>query len=78
MVLETTVLLDGLGFPEGPRWHDGKLWFSDMRTNQVMTVDLDCNACSDPMKLDTFGADFSEHQEVVHAHAAIVPRTRPE
>ncbi len=34
--------------------------------------------CTDPMKLDTFGADFSEHQEVVHAHAAIVPRTRPE
>ena len=44
MVLETTVLLDGLGFPEGPRWHDGKLWFSDMGTNQVMTVDLDGNA----------------------------------
>jgi hypothetical protein len=36
------------------------------------------DGCSDPMKLDTFGADFSEHQEVVHAHAAIVPRTRPE
>ena len=44
MVLETTVLLDGLEFPEGPRWHDGKLWFSDMGTNQVMTVDLDGNA----------------------------------
>ena len=44
MVLETKVLLDGLGFPEGPRWHDGKLWFSDMGTNQVMTVDLDGNA----------------------------------
>ncbi len=41
IILETTVLLDGLGFPEGPRWRDGKLWFSDMRTNQVMTVDLD-------------------------------------
>ena len=34
--------------------------------------------CADPMKLDTFGAHFSEHQEVVHAHAAIVPRTRSE
>ncbi len=44
MVLETTVLLDGLGFPESPRWHDGRLWFSDMGTNQVMTVDLDGNA----------------------------------
>jgi len=36
--------LDGLGFPEAPRWHDGKLWFSDMGTCRVMTVDLDGNA----------------------------------
>src|SRR5262245_8038771 len=34
------VLLDGLAFPEGPRWHDGKLWFSDMHAHRVMTVDL--------------------------------------
>jgi sugar lactone lactonase YvrE len=33
------VLLDGLTFPEGPRWRDGKLWFSDFYTNRVMTVD---------------------------------------
>ena len=44
MVLETTVLLDGLGFPEGPRWRDGKLWFSDIDENRVMTVDLQGNA----------------------------------
>jgi len=35
----TTVLLDGLNFPEGPRWRDGKLWFSDMHGDRVMTVD---------------------------------------
>jgi sugar lactone lactonase YvrE len=40
MPLETTVLLDGLWFPEGPRWHNGKLWFSDIYANKVMTVDL--------------------------------------
>jgi sugar lactone lactonase YvrE len=34
------VLLDGLCFPEGPRWRDGVLWFSDMHADQVMTVDL--------------------------------------
>ena len=39
MTVKTTLLLDGLGFPEGPRWHDGKLWFSDFRTKKVMTVD---------------------------------------
>jgi sugar lactone lactonase YvrE len=33
------VLLDGLTFPEGPRWRDGRLWFSDFYTNRVMTVD---------------------------------------
>jgi sugar lactone lactonase YvrE len=40
MAFDTTVLLDGLVFPEGPRWHGGKLWFSDMHTRKVMTVDL--------------------------------------
>ena len=35
------VLLDGLVFPEGPRWHEGKLWFSDMNAYEVVTVDLD-------------------------------------
>jgi sugar lactone lactonase YvrE len=39
MALEPTLLLDGLVFPEGPRWHDGKLWFSDMQDHKVMTVD---------------------------------------
>ena len=33
------LLLDGLVFPEGPRWHDGKLWFSDMRAHRIMTVE---------------------------------------
>jgi sugar lactone lactonase YvrE len=44
MVLETKILLEGLEFPEGPRWHDGKLWFSDMDALKVMTVDLNGNA----------------------------------
>lgn len=35
------VLLDGLCFGEGPRWHEGRLWFSDMHAPWVMTVDLD-------------------------------------
>ena len=37
------VLLDGLIFLEGPRWYDGKLWFSDMFAGQVRTVDLSGN-----------------------------------
>lgn len=35
-----TLLLDGGAFFEGPRWHEGRLWFSDMHGRQVMTVDL--------------------------------------
>jgi len=30
---------DGLCFPEGPRWHDGRLWFSDMHAHQVRSLD---------------------------------------
>lgn len=40
----TKILLDGLIFPESPRWHDGKLWFSDMKGLHVMSLDLDGNA----------------------------------
>lgn len=36
-MLET--LLDGLTFPEAPRWHDGRLWFSDFYTHRVVAVD---------------------------------------
>jgi sugar lactone lactonase YvrE len=39
MSLKAAVLLDGLVFPEGPRWHGGKLWFSDMQSLRVTTVD---------------------------------------
>lgn len=35
------VLLDGLAFAEGPRWHDGRLFFSDMHAGVVRALDLD-------------------------------------
>lgn len=38
------VLLDGLVFPEGPRWHDGRLWFSDVHDHRVVVVDSDGTA----------------------------------
>lgn len=34
-------VLDGLAFAEGPRWHDGRLWFSDMHAHQVLALDPD-------------------------------------
>ena len=42
---QRTVLLDSeIGFPEGPRWRQDRLWFSDMFNKRVMNVDLDGNA----------------------------------
>ncbi len=38
------VLLDGLTFPEGPRWHDGRLWLSDFYSHRVIKVGLDGRA----------------------------------
>lgn len=35
------VVAEGLVFPEGPRWHDGELWFSDMLGGVVMRVARD-------------------------------------
>jgi sugar lactone lactonase YvrE len=40
---KTHIRAEGLGFPEGPRWHGDKLWFSDFRTRKVMTLDLEDN-----------------------------------
>jgi sugar lactone lactonase YvrE len=44
--METKILIDGLCFPEGPRWHDGSLWFSDMHAKRVMRAGLDGRARS--------------------------------
>ncbi len=38
------ILIDGLTFPEAPRWHDGKLWLSDFYSFRVLAVDLDGRA----------------------------------
>ena len=35
------ILLDNLSFPEGPRWRDGRLYFSDFYKHEVVSVDMD-------------------------------------
>ena len=35
----TTPLASGLAFGEGPRWHAGRLWLSDMHGRHVVTLD---------------------------------------
>ena len=35
------VLMEGIVFGESPRWHDGRLWFSDWGANQVIALGTD-------------------------------------
>lgn len=37
----TTDLIRGRGFLEGPRWHGGRLWISDLHRHEVLSVTLD-------------------------------------
>jgi len=36
-----TLILDGITFGESPRWHEGRIWFSDWGAGQVISVDGD-------------------------------------
>ena len=38
---EPKVFLTGLGIPESPRWHEGRLWFCNWIDLQVVAVDMD-------------------------------------
>ncbi len=35
---ESTVVREGLSFGEGPRWHDGRLWYSDFYRHGVFSM----------------------------------------
>jgi sugar lactone lactonase YvrE len=37
--VSTTILVENLAFPEGPRWHDGRLFFSDQHDHRVVAMD---------------------------------------
>lgn len=39
--METNVVVEGLCFGEGPRWHEGRLWFSDMHASTVYALNTD-------------------------------------
>jgi sugar lactone lactonase YvrE len=38
---EPNVLVAGLALGESPRWHEGRLWFSDWMAHQVLAADVD-------------------------------------
>jgi sugar lactone lactonase YvrE len=41
---EPKTLMTGIVFGEQPCWHDGRLWFSDWGTQEVIAVDLEGNS----------------------------------
>jgi sugar lactone lactonase YvrE len=41
MARKTETVLGGLAFPEGPRWREGRLWFSDMHVGEVVAMSPD-------------------------------------
>jgi len=41
---QADILIDNLCFGEGPRWHDGALWLSDMHDQRVLRVAADGRA----------------------------------
>jgi sugar lactone lactonase YvrE len=41
---EPELLLSGLGIPESPRWHQGRLWFCNWIDRQVVAANLDGRA----------------------------------
>ncbi len=41
---ELKTLMTGLAFGEQPRWHEGRLWFSDWGAREVIAVDLAGNS----------------------------------
>jgi sugar lactone lactonase YvrE len=43
-IREPRVLLGGLAMPESPRWHNGRLWFSNWGADEIVAVDLDGNS----------------------------------
>lgn len=45
---EVFVLLEQMAFPEGPRWHDGQLWFSDQHDARILAVN-EANEVSIPV-----------------------------
>jgi sugar lactone lactonase YvrE len=53
MTSAVTAVVTGLSYLEGPRWHDGRIWFSDLYTLQVLSAHED-------------GADLRVEADVPH------------
>jgi len=53
--LKPELLIDGLTFPECGRWHESKLWFSDVDEGRIKTLDLE-GRCDTVVEIPGFAA----------------------
>jgi sugar lactone lactonase YvrE len=44
LVVKPQILMQGLGVGESPRWHNGRLWFSNWGAREIVAVDMAGNA----------------------------------
>lgn len=52
MSMQSEIVVDKLRFPEGCRWHAGRLWFSDMHSGQVFSVLPDGSGLTEVLSID--------------------------
>jgi sugar lactone lactonase YvrE len=56
------ILLDGIAFGESPRWHDGRLWFSDWSAEELIAVGVD-GASEVIARVPSFPFSFDWHPD---------------
>src|SRR5438876_10570373 len=44
LIPKLRTLMTGLAMGESPRWHEGRLWFSDWGAQEIVAVDVDGNS----------------------------------
>ena len=58
MARATRGLCEGIYFGEGPRWHEGRLWFSDFYAHAVKSISLAGDPRNDVRLADDQKASF--------------------
>jgi sugar lactone lactonase YvrE len=78
---EPRLLLTGLAIGESPRWHEGRLWFCNWGTQEIVAADLESNSeidgprPDDPPVLHRLAARRPDDRRIGTRSAAAAPRT---
>jgi len=80
-VTDPRLLLTDLAFGESPRWHDGRLWFSNWGTREIVAVDEDGSAevvLTVPFSSFPFSIDWLPDDRLLIASSSERPLLRRE